>query len=140
MEEQLSVTQLPVGNGGASPETPPGRVTIAPGVLTTIVRMTTLGQQGVLRLSSRTPSGLGRVLSRGAVAEGLRVEVFDDNSVAVDVHVIANPRANLKDLGEALQARLARAMEHMVGMDVRAVNVFIDDVEFDEPHSEKKAG
>lgn len=140
MEEQLPVSQLPVSDSAVSYETPPGRVTIAPGVLTTIVRMTTLGQPGVLRLSSKTPSGLGRVLSRGAKAEGLRVEVFDDNSVAVDVHVIADPRTSLKDLGETLQARLARAMEHMVGMDVRAVNVFIDEIEFEELHSEHKAG
>ncbi len=107
-----------------------GTVTIAPVVLTTIVRMTTLAQAGVLRLSPRTPSGLGRVLSKGAVDEGLRVEVFDDNSVTIDVHVIGDPAVSLKDLGEGLQARLVRAMEHMVGMDVRAVNVFIDEIEF----------
>lgn len=110
----------------------PGKVTIAPGVLSTIVRMTVLGQPGVLRLSSRTPTGLGRVLGRGAVAEGLRVEVYDDNSVTVEVHVIADSDVNLKELGENLQARLARALEHMVGMDVRAVNVFIDEIGFDE--------
>lgn len=107
---------------------PPGTVTIAPNVLATIVRMTALAQAGVLRLSPRTPAGLGRVLGRGAVAEGLRVEIGDDNSVTVEVHVIADPSVTLTGLGEALQTRLARAMEHMVGMEVRAVNVFIDEV------------
>jgi uncharacterized alkaline shock family protein YloU len=107
-----------------------GTVTIAPSVLATIVRMTTLAQPGVLRLSPRTPSSLGRVLGGGAVAEGLRVEVFDDNSVSIDVHVIADPSVSLKELGETLQTRLDRAMEHMVGMTVRAVNVFIDELEF----------
>jgi uncharacterized alkaline shock family protein YloU len=112
-------------------EIPPGTVTIAPSVLTTIVRMTTLAQPGVLRLSPRTPTGLGRVLSRGAVAEGMRVEVFDDNSVSIDVHVIADPSTSLQDLGKVLQTQLIRAMEHMVGMDVRAANVFIDEIEFE---------
>ena len=122
--------QLLVGE----PEEPvPGTVTIAPSVLSTIVRLTALGQPGVQRLSSRTPSGLGRVLSRGAVEEGLRVEVFDDNSVTVEVHVIADGDVSLQDLGEALQARLTRAMEHMVGMDVRAVNVFIDEIQMGGP-------
>lgn len=109
----------------------PGTVTIAPSVLSTIVRMTALAQPGVLRLSPRTPSGLGRMLSRGAVAEGLRVEVYDDNSVTIDVHVIADPNVGLKVVGEALQTQLVRAIEDMVGMDVRAVNVFIDEIEFD---------
>jgi uncharacterized alkaline shock family protein YloU len=109
----------------------PGSVTIAPNVLTTIVRMTTLAQPGILRLSPRVPAGLERMLNRMAVAEGLRIEVFDDNSVSIDVHVIVDPQVNLKDLGEALQVRLARAMEHMVGMEVRVVNVFIDEIELD---------
>ncbi len=109
---------------------PSGTVTIAPSVLATIVRMTALAQPGVSRLSPRTPSSLGRVLGGGAVAEGLRVEVFDDNSVSIDVHVIADPSVSLKELGESLQTKLARAMEHMVGMTVRAVNVFIDELEF----------
>lgn len=109
---------------------PPGTVTIAPSVLATIVRMTTLAQPGVLRLSPRTPSSLGRVLGGGAVAEGLSVQVFDDNSVSIDVHVIADPNVSLKELGENLQTKLARAMEHMVGMTARTVNVFIDELEF----------
>ena len=112
-------------------ELPAGIVTIAPGVLTTIVRMTTLAQPGVLRLSQRTPSGRPRVRGKGAGAEGLRVEVFDDNSATVEVHVIADPSARLQDLGKVLQAEITRALEHMAGTPVEAVNVFIDDVEFD---------
>jgi len=118
-----------------TPTTPSGTVTIAPSVLTTIVRMTTLAEPGVLRLSPRTPSGLGRMLSRDAVSEGLRVEIFDDNSVNIDVHVIADPSTSLQDLGTRLQNRLARAMEYMVGMDVREVNVYIDEISFDAPGS-----
>ena len=112
-------------------ELPAGTVTIAPGVLTTIVRMTTLAQPGVLRLSQRTPSGRPRVRGKGAGAEGLRVEVFDDNSATVEVHVIADSSASLPTLGQELQTEIARAVEHMVGMEMRAVNVFIDQVEFD---------
>lgn len=112
-------------------ELPPGTVTIAPGVLTTIVRMTALAQPGVLRLSPRTPGGRPRIRGKGAWTEGVRVEVFDDNSATVEVHVIADPSASLPLLGQELQNEIARAVEHMVGMDTRAVNVFIDEVEFD---------
>ncbi|MCS6843408.1 MAG: Asp23/Gls24 family envelope stress response protein [Caldilineales bacterium] len=109
---------------------PQGTVTIAPAVLTTIVRLTALAEPGVLRLSSRAPTAIGRVLGRAAMAEGLRVEVHDDQTVTVELHVAADPNVNLKALGESLQTRVARAVEHMVGMDVRAVNVFIDEIEF----------
>lgn len=112
---------------------PPGTVTIAPGVLTTIVRMTALAQHGVQRLSQRTPGGRPRIRGKGAGAEGLRVEVFDDNSATVEVHVIADSSASLSTLGKEIQSEIARAVEHMVGMEMRAVNVFIDEVEFDAP-------
>ena len=95
------------------------------------MRMTTLAQPGVLRLSQRTPAGRPRVRGKGAGAEGLRVEVFDDNSATVEVHVIADSAASLPTLGQELQTEIARAVEHMVGMEMRAVNVFIDQVEFD---------
>ncbi len=100
-------------------ELPPGAVTIAPGVLTTIVRMTTLAHPGP------------RLRGKGAQAEGLRVDVSDDDAVTVDVHVIADPSASLTDLGKELQTQIARALEDMVGMEVRSVNVFIDKIEFD---------
>ena len=113
-------------------EMPPGEVTIAPGVLVTIVAMTAQAQRGVLRLSPRTPSpGLGRIRPRGATAEGLRIDLLDDGSVAVEVHVIADPSARLQDLGKVLQSEIARALEHMAGTPDEAVNVFIDEVEFD---------
>lgn len=112
-------------------ELPPGTVTIAPGVLTTIVRMTTLAHPGVLRLAPRMPPSLPRLRGKGAQAEGLRVEISDDDAVTVDVHIIADPSASLSDLGKVLQTQIARALEHMVGMEVRSVNVFIDEIEFE---------
>jgi uncharacterized alkaline shock family protein YloU len=110
--------------------TPPGKVTIAPGVLATIVRVTTEAQPGVLGLSARAPAAWDRVLGRGAAAEGLRVELFEDNSVSVDVHIVVDPTVSLKELAADLQARIAQALEQMTGMHVRAVNVFVDMVEF----------
>lgn len=110
---------------------PPGTITIAPGVLTTIVRMTTLAQPGVLRLAQRTPGGRTRIRGKGAWAEGLRVEVFDDNSASIEVHVIADSTASLPTLGQEIQTEITRAVEHMVGMQIRTVDVFIDEVEFD---------
>jgi uncharacterized alkaline shock family protein YloU len=110
--------------------TPPGKVTIAQGVLATIVRMTTRSQPGVLGLSSRAPAAWDRVLSRGTAAEGMRIEVFEDNFVSVDVHIVVDPTVSLKELGEELQMRVAHALEQMTGMHVRAVNVFVDMVEF----------
>jgi uncharacterized alkaline shock family protein YloU len=103
-----------------------GKVTVAPAVLTTIVRLAALEQRGVHGLA-RFPARMRGRLARGARAEGILVDVTGEG-VLVDVHVVADSTANMLKLGEALQTRITRAIEEMVGMPVATVNVFIDSI------------
>jgi uncharacterized alkaline shock family protein YloU len=103
-----------------------GKVTIAPQVLTTIVRMTALEQRGVRRLASVPPKVRG-LLAGNAAEEGIFIEVTD-SGVQVQLHVVAEADSNMLRLGEALQAGVTRAIEEMVGMHVLSVDVHIDDV------------
>jgi uncharacterized alkaline shock family protein YloU len=104
-----------------------GVVTIAPGVLTTIVRLTALEQRGVSRLAPSAPRVRG-LLAGGTVDNGIFVQVSEPG-VYVELHVMARSDANLLKLGETLQAAITRAIEEMVGMPVRAVDVHIEDVD-----------
>lgn len=106
-----------------------GKVTIAPEVLTTIVRQTTLSQPGVVRLSGRTPNGMSRLLGRVAVGEGLRITIGEE-TIAVELYLVAKADENLLQLGQTLQNEITRAISHMVGLGVSAVNVHIEDVVF----------
>ena len=98
----------------------PGRVTIAQNVLDTIVQLTTLNVPGVSRLGTRG------AFRRGA--DGVHVEVVD-HRVNVEVHVVVASEVNMREVGQTIQAEIARAMKDIVGMDVAAVNVHIQDVE-----------
>ena len=104
----------------------PGTVTIAPTVLTTIVRLTALDLRGVHGLAPFPPKVRG-LLAGGAGEEGIFVEVTGEG-VLVDVHLVAEATANMLKLGETVQTRITRAIEEMVGMPVAAVNVYIDSV------------
>jgi len=106
-----------------------GKVTIAPNVLVTIAKLTTLSTPGVARMSPRWASGVGRLLGRGAVGDGVRIQLEDD-AVIVDLHIVARHDANMLSLGRTIQAEVARAIQDMVGMEVKEVNVYIQDVEF----------
>lgn len=108
--------------------TSPGRVTIAPQVLTTIVRQTALSTSGVLQLSARLPRR-SRSGGRRALAPGIEV-IVDDGQVQASVHVVADPSANMMRLAEALQSEIARSIEHIVGLQVAGVDVYIDNVSF----------
>lgn len=100
-----------------------GTVRIAPGVLATIVRLTALSVEGVARLSA---GGMGKFLSRET--PGVKVHV-EDNQVTVDLYIVAQRDANLLQVGTRVQQRVGEAIRHMVGMDVREVNVYIQDVD-----------
>ncbi|MDH7488541.1 MAG: Asp23/Gls24 family envelope stress response protein [Anaerolineae bacterium] len=112
-----------------------GKVTLAPSVLTTIVTLTVNADEGVARLCKDWRSDVSRFLGVGGVDDGVRVDV-EGNSVAVDVHLVAKANVNLLALGRRLQAEIARAISDTVGLVVREVNIFIEDVEL--PDSEEQ--
>ncbi len=102
-----------------------GGVTIAPGVLATIVSLTAQAVPGVARLSG---SGMGRFLGRDDPRTGIRVQVKDD-AVLADVYLIVESGRNMYQVGTQVQKEVAEAVLQMVGMPVQEVNVYIQDVE-----------
>lgn len=111
-----------------------GKVTIAPPVLTTIVRQTTLEQRGVNRLAV-LPAKMRGLRVGSALEEGILVGVADAG-VHVEVHVIADAGINVLKLGASLQTAITRALEEMIGMSVSAVDVYVDDVARTDPQAE----
>lgn len=101
-----------------------GKISIAPEVLVTTARLTALAVPGVARLIA--PPGMGRLLQ----ASGVRVEVVEDNEVYVEIYVMTNPDANMLSVGRKIRAEVTRALQDMVGVDVQAVDVHIEDVAF----------
>jgi uncharacterized alkaline shock family protein YloU len=98
-----------------------GKITIAPEVLATTARLTALAVPGVARLIS--PSGVGRLLPN----EGIRVKTVDDK-VYVKVYVMIEPGVNMLTVGRKIRAEITRALQEMVGVEVHAVDVHIEDV------------
>jgi uncharacterized alkaline shock family protein YloU len=103
-----------------------GKVTVAPSVLTTIVRLTVLEQDGVHRLAP-VPRPMRGLLTGSRADEGILLAVGDEG-VSLELHVVAKANANMLRLGDTLQAEVIRAIEEMVGLPVRTVDVYIDDV------------
>lgn len=106
-----------------------GKTTIAPEVLITLAKLSTLGVPGVVRMGS-VPGGVNRLFKRGA-ADGVQIQV-ENNTVTASLHIIVKADTNVCEIGRAVQNEVARAIHEMVGMKVAAVNVIIDDVEYEE--------
>jgi uncharacterized alkaline shock family protein YloU len=104
------------------------RTTIAPEVLLTIARLTTLEVAGVSRMSD-VPGGVNRLFQRG-IGEGVRIEIRDDEAVFADLYVILQNDVNVRDVSRKIQHKVARAISEMVGMQVGRVNVHIEDIDY----------
>jgi uncharacterized alkaline shock family protein YloU len=103
-----------------------GAVRIAPRVLRTVVAQAALGVRGVARMAEVQavwPRALGRPLPRHGV--GLAVH---HNAVTVDLYLIVDPGVSMVDVGTVVQEAVGAAVEHILGMDVAELNVYIQDV------------
>lgn len=103
-----------------------GVVTVAPEVLLDVVRLTALATPGVARLSDDHPNGFSRLFN-GKSAKGIRLEI-QDSTVSIDLFLVAEPDAQMLTLGQALQRAITQAIQEVVGMPVKEINIHIEDV------------
>jgi uncharacterized alkaline shock family protein YloU len=104
-----------------------GKVTIAPNVLVTIVQKTADSVPGIAQLSERVP-GVKGLLGLHTVGQGVEVNVVADRA-SVDIYLIAKRDVDLLQMGRQLQRDVTRAIQDIVGMNVREVNVHVEDIE-----------
>ncbi len=99
-----------------------GNVIVAPNVLMSLVTMALREVPGVAR-----PGVVPRARAsyRG---DGVAIR-RDGDGVYVDCYLVAQADTNLLELGMAAQATVAAVVRELAGMDVREVNIYIQDVE-----------
>ena len=103
-----------------------GVVRVARQVLLTIIINVALETPGVIRMAESSDQWsrfLGREIPRQGVALTIK-----DNVVSADLYIVVASGVQIVEVGSAIQAEVASAIEEMVGMQVREVNVYIQDV------------
>jgi uncharacterized alkaline shock family protein YloU len=68
-----------------------------------------------------------RLLGREVPKNGVTLTI-KDNTVTADLYLVVATSVNIVEVGSAVQEEVASALEHMVGMQIREVNVYIQDV------------
>lgn len=99
-----------------------GKITVAPEVLETIVRLTTLAVPGVVCLVP--PDSFQRLLK---VQDGVHV-VVRDGIVEINLYVVVESGRNTLSLCRQIQAEVTRAIADIVALEVKEVNVYVEDV------------
>lgn len=99
----------------------PDTTTIAPDVLQSIARLTTLEVAGVYAMVAR---GAGRRSD-----QGVRLQI-DGTQVDMDLHVVLESGTNLRQVSHQIQNAVTRALAEMTGMQPGRINVHIEDIHF----------
>jgi uncharacterized alkaline shock family protein YloU len=101
-----------------------GTITIATTVLNTIARLTALSVPGVARMGNS-----GQLLPTNP---GTNIKVAN-GKVKADIFVVVRSDANFYETGQKIQQEVTRSINEIVGMEVQAINVYIQDVEYPQP-------
>lgn len=107
-----------------------GATTVAPEVLLTIARLTTLNVPGVSRMGS-VAGGVNR-LFKGSHGEGVRIDIRND-VVYMELFLILEKDRNIREVSRQVQRDVARAISEMVGLSVGRINIHVEDIDYAPP-------
>ncbi|HXA42571.1 MAG TPA: Asp23/Gls24 family envelope stress response protein [Candidatus Solibacter sp.] len=108
-----------------------GRVKVANEVIAQIAAMTALQIPGVGAVADGS-NQFTRVIRRGGIHQGVRVELGDDDALKLQLLLVAESGHNLPDLAAQVQRQVVAAVDRMLGMRTSSVDVFFADVRFSE--------
>jgi uncharacterized alkaline shock family protein YloU len=103
-----------------------GRIEVAPEVLTTIARHTTLKVDGVHKMA-QPPADVGQLFRRAIRQDGVILDIAD-GLLSFDIFVFMDPHVNVLEASRDIQTAIMEAMNTMVGIAVEAINVHVEDV------------
>jgi uncharacterized alkaline shock family protein YloU len=116
-------------------ESEEGTIKIADEVVSIITGLAATEIEGVAGMSGGLAGGIAEMLGRKNLSKGVKVEV-DENTASVDVYVIIEYGKTIPDVAWQIQDNVKQAIEGMTGLDVKAVNVHVQGVNFPEDEEE----
>lgn len=104
---------------------------IAPGVVETIVSIAVGEVEGVASLGSAGGGVLSKLGGKPS-AQGIELEVTEDNELKIAAHVEVYFGQVLPEVADRVRSAIADAVASQVGVEVSSVDVYIDGIQFAE--------
>lgn len=114
-----------------------GNVKISNEVISTIAGVAASEIDGVVSMSSGITGGITEILGMKNLSKGIKVEI-NDKEADIDVFITVEYGIKISEIGEKVQKNVKNTVENMTGLEVKAVNVNIQDVNFPKKKEEEK--
>lgn len=106
-----------------------GAVSMSNSVYTEIAGIAAANCFGVKGMVARSmKDGLYHLLRKEAMGKGVRVQVNEDDSVSIDVHIMVDSGVNMNAVGSSIISEVRYKVQKQTNTEVRDVNVFIDSI------------
>jgi uncharacterized alkaline shock family protein YloU len=116
--------------GGSDGRERLGTTRVANEVVARIAALAALEVSGVAAMYQASGQQLDRILRRPVAHRGVRVELLPDDTLRLDLNVVMEAGTDLPAMGAEVQRRVADAIDKMLGLGLREVNVFVSEVVF----------
>ena len=100
-----------------------GSIIISEDVITAIVEQALKDVEGIIGLSSKPGADIAEVIGKKNWGKGLKITVNEDESLTVDVNILAEYGQSVVSAASAVQSAVTVALESMTGCKVNTVNV-----------------
>ena len=106
-----------------------GSVNVSTSVYTDIAGTVASNCFGVKGMAARSvKDGVYHLLRKESMSKGVNVQLHEDDTISIDLHIIVDNGVNLNTIGESIISRVRYEVSKYTGTEVRAVNVYIDSV------------
>ncbi|NOZ04782.1 MAG: Asp23/Gls24 family envelope stress response protein [Chloroflexi bacterium] len=105
---------------------------VAPNVLVDLAREAALAVPGVSRLESRPLENMERLLGRSYSHEGIHLQM-NGRAVRLHLHLVVSSDVSIPAVARQVQRDVARAMEGLAGIQLEALDITVEDVDFESP-------
>lgn len=106
-----------------------GSIRIAPEVFTNLTGAAAMNCFGVRGMAMRSVSdGLVHLLKREAMGRGVRVTFCEDNSIAIELHIIVKNGVNIPVICRSIISEVKYKVSADTAVEVKSVDVFVDSI------------
>ena len=109
-----------------------GSVTVSTNVYMEIAGTVATNCFGVKGMVARSvKDGVYHLLRKESMSKGVNVELHDDDTISIDLHIMVDNGVNLGAVGDAIISQVRYEVSKYTSTKVQAVNVYIDSVMVD---------
>ncbi len=109
-----------------------GEVTIDNEVLEKVAGVTAVECYGIVGMAMvNVTSGIAKLLKGDSITKGISLRV-DDNCIQIDLHIIIEYGVNIKAVTDNLVSTVKYKLETFSGLEVKHINIYVEDVRVDE--------